>query len=230
VLNGDGVGATIVLADDHPLVRRGLRLLLEEAGFEIAAEAEDVGATLPEVLAYKPNVLVLDLNMPGGSSLQPIPRLREVSPDTAIVVLTMEAEPTYGREALRNGASAYVLKEAADTELEQAVHGALSGHRYLTPRLGARIAAEPEITHGLADELSDREREVLHLLALGYTNSQIAHELFLSVRTIEAHRSHVQHKTGRMSRAELVSYARVHGLIDHAGGPDEAPTATLRSC
>ena len=209
-------GATIVLADDHPVVRRGLRLVLEEAGFEIVAEAGDVGATLRKVRGYKPNVLVLDLNMPGGSSLEAIPRLREASPSTAIVVLTMDAEPAYAREALRSGASAYVLKEAADTELERAVHGALSGHRYLNPRLGARVAAEPEIPSGLPDELSDREREVLHLLALGYTNSQIAHELFLSVRTIEAHRSHIQHKTGRISRADLVSYAREQGLFDHA--------------
>jgi two-component system response regulator NreC len=216
VVDGDGAKATIVIADDHRVVRRGLRLVLEEAGFEIASEAGDVAAALRKVRAYKPNVLVLDLNMPGGSSLQAIPRFREVSPGTAIVVLTVEAQPAYAREALRSGASAYVLKEAAARELEQAVRGALSGHRYLSPRLGARVATEPEIASGLPDELSDREGEVLHLLALGHTNSQIANVLFLSVRTIEAHRSRIQHKTGRISRAELVSYAREHGLFDHA--------------
>jgi two-component system response regulator NreC len=195
----------IVLADDHPVARRGVGVLLEEAGFEVAAEAGDVGATLRKVRAYKPNVLVLDLNMPGGSSLEAIPLLREVSPGTAIVVLTMEAEPAFAREALRNGASAYVLKEAADAELEQAVQRALDGHRYLTPELGARVAAEPEIAPDLGAELSERERQVLSLLALGYMNSQIANEVFLSVGTIESHRSHIQHKTGRISRPELVS-------------------------
>lgn len=205
----------IVLADDHAVVRRGLRMLLEtQEGFDVVAEAGDVGAALRKVRAYKPDVVVLDLNMPGGSSLEAIPRLLEASPGTAIVVLTMEDEPQFARVALRAGALAFVLKEAADSELEDAVHAALAGHRYLNPRLGARVASEPEATTGAADGLSDRELEVLRLLALGYTNREIANDLFLSLRTIESHRSHIQRKVGATSRAELVSYAREHGLFD----------------
>ncbi|HSO99476.1 MAG TPA: response regulator transcription factor [Solirubrobacteraceae bacterium] len=206
--------ATIVLADDHAVVRRGLRMLLDaEDGVEVVAEAGDVGATLRKVRGYQPSVLVLDLNMPGGSSLEAIPRLLEASPGTRIVVLTMEDEPQVARVALRAGALAFVLKEAADTELDDAVHAALAGQRYLNPRLGARVATEPEATTGAVDGLSDRELEVLRLLALGYTNGEVANKLFLSVRTIESHRSHIQRKTGATSRAGLVSYAREHDLF-----------------
>jgi two-component system, NarL family, response regulator NreC len=212
--NGFAPAVTIVLADDHPVVRRGLRGLLgAEEGFEVVAEAGDVDTTLRKVRAYKPDVLVLDLNMPSGSSLEAIPALLEASPGTAIVVLTMEDEPESARAALRAGALAFALKDAADTELEQAVHAALSGHQYLNPRLGARVAADPEIASGVADHLSDRELAVLRLIAVGRTNTQIASELFLSVRTIESHRSNLRHKIGRASRAELVSYARDHGLF-----------------
>jgi two-component system response regulator NreC len=203
----------IVLADDHPVVRRGLRMLLEaQGGFEVVAEAGDVGAAFRKVRGCKPDVLVLDVSTPGGPSLAAIPSFLEASPGTAIVVLTMEDEPRFARQALRAGALAFVLKEAADAELEEAVHAAIAGEPYLNPRLGARVATEPEETTGAPDGLSDRELEVLRLVALGYTNGEIANDLFLSVRTVESHRSHIQHKTGATSRAELVSYAREHGL------------------
>jgi len=205
---------TIVLADDHAVVRTALRRVLEgQEGFEVVAEAGDIDTAVCKVLVYKPSILVLDLSMPGGSGLRAIPRFREASPATAIVVLTMHDEPELARAVLRAGALAFVLKEAADTELENAVHAALAGNPYLNPRLGARIAAEPGIPGGCPTELSERERQVLHLLALGYTNIEIANELLLSARTIESHRSRIQHKTGRASRAELVSYAREHGLL-----------------
>jgi two-component system response regulator NreC len=204
---------TIVLADDHLVVRSGLRMLLEaEEGFEVVAEAGDVAEALRRVSAYHPRVLILDLNMPGGSSLEAIPGLRTSAPGTQIVVLTMQSDPAFAREALRSGAIGYVLKEAADAELVQAVRLAAEGRTYLNPELGARVAAEPPAPSGAPDSLSGREVEVLQLIALGHTNTEIASRLFLSVRTIESHRARIQQKTGRMTRADLVTYARKNGL------------------
>jgi two-component system, NarL family, response regulator NreC len=205
---------TIVLADDHQVVRAGLRLLLQaEEGFDVVAEAGDVPTTERRVSAYRPRVLILDLNMPGESSLPAIPRLRDSVPETQIVVLTMQNDPAFAREALRAGAIGYVLKEAADTELVQAVRLAAEGRTYLNPELGARLAAEPQAANGPPDDLSTREIEVLRLIALGYTNSEIASRLYLSVRTVESHRAHIQQKTGRTTRAALVAYAREHALV-----------------
>jgi two-component system, NarL family, response regulator NreC len=211
--NGDGAGSTIVLADDHPVVRRGLRILLEEAGFEIVAEAADIAAAMRKVRAYRPRVLVLDLSMPGGSGLAAIPTFREISTGTAVVVLTMNSEARVAREALLSGASAFVLKEDAEPELIEAIRAAVSGHSYLSPRLGAWMAAEPPPARSGPDGLTDRELEVLKLVALGQTNREIARQLYLAERTIESHRSHVQSKIGRVSRVELVAYALEHGLI-----------------
>jgi len=205
----------IVLADDHQVVRSGLRLLLEnEQGLEVVAEAGDVESARRYVRGHHPDVLVLDLNMPGGSSLEAIPQIREESPETQIVVLTMQQEPAFAREALGAGALGYVLKEAADDELVEAVRNAAAGERYLNPRLGARIASEPP---GPPDDLSDREVEVLRLIALGHTNAEIAEKLYLSVRTVETHRSHIQQKLRLSTRAELVRYALERGLIDTGG-------------
>jgi two-component system response regulator NreC len=206
---------TIVLADDHQVVRAGLRMLLQaEEEFEVVAEAGDVATTERRVTVYHPRVLILDLNMPGEPSLPAIPRLREVAPKTQIVVLTMQNDPAFAREALRAGAIGYVLKEAADSELVQAVRLAAQGRTYLSPELGARLAAEPEdVPDGPPDDLSARELEVLRLIALGYTNSEIATRLYLSVRTVESHRAHIQQKTGRTTRAALVAYARENELV-----------------
>lgn len=205
---------TIVLADDHQVVRAGLRLLLQaEEGFEVVAEAGDVATTERRVAAYHPRVLILDLNMPGESSLPAIPRLRQSAPDTQIVVLTMQNDPAFAREALRAGAIGYVLKEAADSELVQAVRLAAEGRTYLNPELGARMATEPQVSGGPPDDLSVREIEVLRLIALGHTNSEIAARLYLSVRTVESHRAHIQQKTGRTTRAALVAYAREHSVV-----------------
>jgi two-component system, NarL family, response regulator NreC len=205
----------IVLADDHQVVRSGLRLLLDaEDGFEVVAEASDVESARRYVRGHHPAVLVLDLNMPGGSSLEAIPAMREETPDTQIVVLTMQQEPAFAREALGAGALGYVLKEAADEELVEAVRSAAVGERYLNPRLEARIASEPP--PGAPDDLSQREVEVLRLVALGHTNAEIAEQLFLSVRTVETHRSHIQQKLRLATRAELVGYALERGPIDRA--------------
>jgi two-component system, NarL family, response regulator NreC len=202
----------IVLADDHGVVRAGLRMLLDnESNFEVVAEASDIDGARRYVRGHHARVLVLDLNMPGGSSLEAIPTIREESPGTQIVVLTMQKEPAFAREALSAGALGYVLKEAADDELVEAVNRAAVGESYLNPKLGARIASEPP--PGPPDDLSPREVDVLRLIALGHTNSEIADELYLSVRTVETHRAHIQQKLRLGSRAELVRYALRHKLV-----------------
>ncbi|HEU0317715.1 MAG TPA: response regulator transcription factor [Solirubrobacteraceae bacterium] len=216
-LDGEPARRTIriVLADDHAVVRTGLRMLLEaESGFEVVAEAGDVDAARRYVLGHHPSVLVLDLNMPGGSSLDAIPEIRAQSPETDIVVLTMQEEPAFARHALAAGATGYVLKRAADSELVEAVRRADVGEIYLNPTLGARIARERP--PGPPDDLSEREIEVLRLIALGYTNSEIAGQLFLSIRTVETHRAHIQQKLRVTSRAELVRYALQRGLVNDA--------------
>jgi two-component system, NarL family, response regulator NreC len=205
----------IVIADDHAVVRSGLRMLLDaEPGLEVVAEAGDVTSALRYVRAHRPQVLILDLNMPGEPSLPAIPSFMEASPDTHIVVLTMQNDPAFAREALRAGALGYVLKEAADSELVDAVHLAAVGRTYLNPELGARLAAAPPEPAGPPDDLTEREVEVLRLIALGHTNSEIAGQLYLSVRTVESHRAHIQQKLRLSSRADLVRYALDHGLID----------------
>ncbi|HEY7932522.1 MAG TPA: response regulator transcription factor [Solirubrobacteraceae bacterium] len=214
---GEGAASSarirLVLADDHSVVRSGLRMLLDsEPDFEVVAEASDVQSARRYVRGHHPRVLVLDLNMPGGSSLEAIPVIREESPDTQIVVLTMQQEPAFAREALGAGALGYVLKEAADAELVEAVRRAASGESYLNPALGARIASEPP--PGPPDDLSEREVDVLRLIARGHTNAEIAEQLFLSVRTVETHRSHIQQKLRLSTRAELVDYALKRKLID----------------
>jgi two-component system response regulator NreC len=205
----------IVLADDHAVVRSGLRFVLEaEDGLEVIAEAGTVEETLRKVRAIRPDVLVLDLNMGTESSLDRIPQLLADAPRTAIVVLTMQNEPAFARQALQAGAAAYVLKEAADDELVEAVRAAASGGTYLNPALGARLAAEPPAPEGPPDDLTEREVDVLRLIALGNTNQEIADQLYLSVRTVESHRAHIQRKLGRTTRAELVRYALDRKLVN----------------
>jgi two-component system, NarL family, response regulator NreC len=209
---------TIVLADDHVVVRSGLRLLLDQAGgFRVVAEAGNADAALRSVLGYKPDVLVLDLNMPGEpTSLEAIPRVPEVSPATRVVVLTMQDDPVFAREALRAGAAGYVLKEAADSELVEAVRRAAAGETYLNPRLGAALATATA-RDAAPDDLSHREAEVLRLIALGHTNAEIAQQLYLSVRTVESHRARIGQKLRVSTRAELVRYAIDRGLLDDRG-------------
>jgi two-component system response regulator NreC len=210
---GSVAGIRVLIADDHAVVRRGLRQVLDsQDGIEVVAEASDLAAARRYVLGHRPDVLVLDLHLPDGLSLGAIPELRTRFPDTQIVVLTMQDDPAYAREAFGAGALAYVLKEAAESELVEAVRRAAVGDVYLSPRLGARVAVEPP--PGPPDGLSDREMEVLRLIALGYTSSEIAKQLYLSVRTVESHRSHTQQKLGLGKRWELVRYALEHGLVD----------------
>jgi two-component system response regulator NreC len=202
---------TVVIADDHAVVRKGLRLLLDaEPGLRVVAEAGNLPDAVRMAKAHRPGVLVLDLNMPGGSSLDAIPELAEV---TSVVVLTMQDDPSFARRALQGGANGFVLKEAADDELLLAVRLAAAGDTYLNPRLGAKLAAQPPAPDGPPDDLTEREVEVLRLIALGHTNSEIGAQLYLSTRTVETHRAHIQQKLRRSSRAELVRYALEHDLV-----------------
>ncbi len=203
----------VVIADDHAVVRRGLRQLLEaEAGFEVVAEAADLDSARRHVRRHRPDVLVLDLHLPEGLSLGAIPELRAECPETQIVVLTMQNEPAYARQALAAGALGYVLKEAADSELVEAIRRAADGDAYLYARLGARVAAES--ASGRFDGLSRRELEVLRLIALGHTNAEIADALYVSVRTVETHRTHIHQKLGLRTRSEMVQYALDQGLME----------------
>jgi two-component system response regulator NreC len=202
----------IVIADDHVVVRRGLRHVLEtEPGFEVVGEAGSLDDARRSVREHDPEVLVLDLNMPGGSTLGHIGDVRAEFPGTQIVVLTMQNEPSYARQALSAGALGYVLKDAPEDELVEAVRRAAAADIYLDPRLGARVAAEP--LTGPTGELSERQVQVLRMLALGYTNAEIAEELQLSVRTVENHRGRIMQKLGLSTRSDLVRYALEHKLV-----------------
>jgi two-component system response regulator NreC len=210
-------GISIVLADDHAVVRRGLRLVLEgEDGLVVVAEAGTIDDAISKTRAHRPDVLVLDLNMPGkmATSLEALPVLATDAPTTNVVILTMQEDPTFARTALAAGAKAYVLKEGADSELVEAVRAAAAGQVYLHPRLGAKIAAASATADAPRDDLTDREAEILRLIALGHTNAEIGEQLFLSVRTVETHRAHIQQKLRRSTRAELVRYAIERGLLD----------------
>jgi two-component system response regulator NreC len=208
----------IALADDHAVVRAGIRLLLEAVeGWAVVAECGDADAAVRAVRDVRPDVLVLDLTMPGRSSLDTLRELRTLHPATRVVILTMTADHAVAREALARGAAAYVLKEAADSELIEAVRRAAAGGAYLDPAIGALVATAPRPT--TPHRLSDRELDVLRLIALGNTNAEIAEQLSLSVRTIETHRSHILGKTGAKTRAQLVDYALRAGLLDQRLNP-----------
>ncbi len=198
-----------MLADDHPVVRAGVRTLLQaQPSLKVVAEFADLPSTVRGVPTLRPDVLVLDLAMAGSSSLTAIPGLLASSPGLRLIVLTMHDEPGFAREALRLGAHGYVLKEAAADELVLAVRSVLRGTTYLQPSLGARLAKQDQP----AGNLTDREREVLRLLATGHTNAEIARELFLSLRTVESHRGQIRAKLNVETRAQINAYAQEHGL------------------
>jgi len=206
----------IVLVDDHAVVRAGLHLLLDaQEDMEVIGEAGNSKDAIFRARALKPDVILLDVVMPGESGIEVLPTLLKESPATKVLVLSMQDDPSYVREAFAAGASGYVLKEAADEEVVSAVREIAGGGHYVHPTLGARmVAAEAqERAAAEADPLSEREREVLRLLALGHTNQEIAQELYISVRTAESHRAHIMQKLRLATRAELVRYALAHGLL-----------------
>jgi two-component system response regulator NreC len=206
----------VLVVDDHAVVRSGLRLLLErEDDIECAGEAESAASAVRDARYLQPDVVVLDVTMPGQSGIDALPALREAAPDAKVLVLSMHDDPRYVREAFAAGALGYVLKEAADTEIVAAVREVSSGGRYVHPTLGARLVQEEseERARAESDPLSEREREVLRLLALGHTNQEIAKLLFISVRTAETHRAHIMRKLRLSTRADLVRYALANGLL-----------------
>jgi len=207
---------SVVLIDDHAVVRSGLRLLLEaQDDIEVVGEGGNAQDAVFRARALKPNVVLLDVVMPGESGIEVLPKLLHESPETKVLVLSMQDDPTYVREAFAAGAKGYVLKEAADEEVVSAVREVAGGGSYVHPSLGARlVAAEAaERAAAAADPLSEREREVLRLLALGHTNQEIAEQLYISVRTAESHRAHIMQKLRLATRAELVRYALATGLL-----------------
>jgi two-component system, NarL family, response regulator NreC len=206
-----------VVVDDHAVVRSGIKLLLDrEDDIEVVGEAGNAKDAVFRARALKPDVILLDVVMPGQSGIEVLPSLLKEAPDARVLVLSMQDDPSYVREAFAAGASGYVLKEAADEEVVAAVRAIADGRSYVHPALGARlVAAEAqERAAAEADPLSDREREVLRLLALGHTNQEIAKMLYISVRTAETHRAHIMQKLRLETRAELVRYALSHGLLE----------------
>ena len=214
---GARLSTRVLIVDDHAVVRSGLRLVLEaEDDLEPVGEAGTAREAIFEARSTKPDVILLDVVMPEQSGLEAIPTLLHENPAVKILVLSMQDDPHYVREAFAAGASGYVLKEAADNEVVQAIREVAGGGRYVHPELGARlIAAESEERkRAEEDPLSEREGEVLRLLALGHTNQEIAKQLFISVRTAETHRAHIMQKLRLSSRAELVRYALERGLLE----------------
>ena len=207
----------VLIVDDHAVVRSGLRMLLDaEKDIEVVAEAGDARTAVFEVRAHKPDVILMDVVMPGASGIEATQSVLKEAPDASVLVLSMQDDPRYVREAFAAGASGDVLKEAADEELVAAIREVAGGGRYVHPELGARLiqADAEERARADADPLSDREREVLRLLALGHTNQEIAKMLYLSVRTVETHRSHIMQKLRLSTRAELVQHAIDSGLLE----------------
>jgi two-component system, NarL family, response regulator NreC len=207
----------VLIVDDHAVVRAGLTLLVDAADdLEAVGEAGSARDALFEARTVKPDVVLLDVMMPEQGGIEIVPQLLHEHPEAKVLILSMQDDPRYVREAFEAGASGYVLKEAADTELVAAIREVASGGRYVHPELGARLVSAETAERRRAEEdpLSDREREVLRLLALGHTNQEIAKELYISVRTAETHRAHIMQKLRLSSRAELVRYALAEGMLE----------------
>ena len=211
--------ARIVLADDHTLVRDGLRRVIEaEADFKVVGEAANAAATIAEVAAQRPDILLLDVSMPGGGGIAALDEIRKASPATRILVLTMHEDPAYLRVALVSGASGFLLKHAAGRELVTAIRAVLQGRTYVDPTLAGvalHEALRPALTsqETASDRLSPRETQVLRDLALGFTNKEVAERLAVSVKSVETYRARLFEKLGLERRADLVRYAIAHNLM-----------------
>ena len=212
----------VALCDDHAVVRSGLRRILEaEADLEVVGEAGSVKEAVALAADSRPDVFVMDLGLPDGSGIHATAEVLRVSPATRVLVLTVHDDIAYLRRAFEAGAVGYLVKEAADIELVLAVRQVASGKQYVHPALGAALLApdaSPARVGGPGGELSDRELEVLRMIALGLTNAEIGERLYVSVRTIETHRSHIHEKLNVRNRAELVRRARAAGLLEDSQG------------
>ena len=212
----------VALCDDHAVVRSGLRRILEaEADLEVVGEAGSVKEAVALAADSRPDVFVMDLGLPDGSGIHATAEVLRVSPATRVLVLTVHDDIAYLRRAFEAGAVGYLVKEAADIELVLAVRQVASGKQYVHPALGAALLApdaSPARVGGPGGELSDRELEVLRMIALGLTNAEIGERLYVSVRTVETHRSHIHEKLNVRNRAELVRRARAAGLLEDSQG------------
>lgn len=212
----------VLLADDHAVLRSGLRLLIErQPNIEVVGEAGDGNEALAQAKALQPDLVLLDINMPGLDGLAALPRLRQESPHSRVLVLTMHDDVSYLQEALRAGASGYVLKRAVDNELLMAIQAVMRGETYVHSAMTQKLLQTMDADKSPArnepdpwDALSERERDVLRLVALGYTNQEVADALFLSVKTVETYRSRGMEKLGLQTRAQLVKSALKRGLLD----------------
>jgi DNA-binding NarL/FixJ family response regulator len=210
---------TVLLADDHPIVRQGLRHLLEaEPDLKIVGEAEDGLQAVQLTEKFKPNVLVVDIMMPGLNGLEVLRQVKDRSPGTCSIVLSMQSADVYVVEALKSGALGYVLKETGPSELVNAVQQVISGKRYLSPRLSERLIdvllqTSDELTLDPYETLTNREREILHMAAEGLTTSAIAKRLSISPRTAELHRGRMMGKLGFNNQTELIRYALKRGIL-----------------
>ena len=210
---------TIMLADDHKIVRQGLRALLEaEPDFHLVGEAGDGLEAVQLAARLCPDVLVLDLMMPGLGGLEVTLQVGKRSPQTRVIILSMHADEAYVLEALRNGAAGYVLKESSADELVQAVREVVAGRRFLSSPLSERaidayVSKAQEVALDRYETLTAREREVLHLAAEGHTNAEIADRLSISSRTAETHRANMMRKLALRSQTDLIRYALRRGII-----------------
>jgi two-component system response regulator NreC len=223
----------VLVADDHAVLRAGLRVLIgAQTDMEVVGEAADGDEAVQKAVDTRPDVALLDITMPGSGGIKAIERIRRECPTTRVLVLTMHDVPAYLRSALAAGASGYVVKRAADSELLSAIRGVHRGRTVLDSTLAVMVvqgAIGKKVTGGQpigpASLLSPREREVLDLIAQGYTNQQIADRLGLSVKTVETYRSRLVEKLGLRSRADLVRYALDSGLFGSGQLPaSESPS------
>jgi len=202
----------VLLVDDHELLRAGLRSRLErESGIAIVGEADTADRAVRMARKLQPDVILLDLLMPRKSGYDVLPELADVAPDAKVMVVSSQAAPSSVRRVLAAGAAGYLPKRSSDQELVTAIRRVTNGAGYVEPGLGAQLVtpnASPEL-----EPLSERERDVMQLLALGYTNQEIAKKLFISVRTVDTHRAHIMRKLELETRAELVMFALANGVI-----------------
>jgi two-component system response regulator NreC len=215
------VPTSVLICDDHALLRAGLKALLaDEPGIVVVGEAENGRTAVERALALRPDVALVDITMPELDGLGATRQIHRGAPEVKVLVLTMHDDPAYLFQALEAGASGYVYKRSAEADLIEAIHAVSRDDAFLAPKAAQHLVADYVARRERGDlpppaeKLTPREEEVLRLLARGYTNPEIAEELVISLKTVETHRAHILGKLGLRKRAELVTYAQTHGLLD----------------